>query len=626
MESAKHAVLYTGDIRAEPYLVNQLQINPILKQYLSDTIPTRPLDEIYLDTAAAMTRSRIMSKADGVEEVIKLIDLFPAETRFFFNCWTWGYEELLRSVARRYKCKIHLDDYKQRIFSKDVVSDYDAEHSSLSRNCPPLADLGTSSYQTTRFHACERRWKCPLVRGDGQGCFEESQGQRRWQKQHARALQAEEALRQSGKLPHIVFANPAEATPTGWAAYAKKIKVQCGLAQHGLAEWPTNIVSSTALTNSAQLIGDMQLMPLARHSTLPELQDLVGLFRPKCVYPNTIYPEAKGADYLSLPSMFGHLLSDGGKDRLDRAARQHIAGFQRSAHYAQQTDKSEETEEDTEAREARLGKFASLPGRAGLQFLTVNFDHLEDPADIELLMLDADPQVPRSVDCGPPPPPVLDYLRPPARPSAILERGRSMVSTSSLMAIPEAAAGHYNVAHDRQSSPHLACPTSPRARVIGNRASSPLAAARPPPAPSPEATVVGQPQVARRTSSRNAKAFLAAKAFVFDQSILSSIGDLQDYILEAGGVIIQSGRSSASERTAVEIAHFVVCDRRAGSLYEMATEIGRPVGNKTWVARLLNHAVLVNPQSNLLWHPVPTEPLRDFAETVRVLLYALVLC
>ena len=53
-----------------------------------------------------MTRSRILSKTEGIEEVIKLIELFPADTRFFFNCWTWGWEELLRTLAQRYNCNV----------------------------------------------------------------------------------------------------------------------------------------------------------------------------------------------------------------------------------------------------------------------------------------------------------------------------------------------------------------------------------------------------------------------------------------------------------------------------------------------------------------------------------------
>ena len=110
IESAQHAVLYTGDVRAEPFLINKLRHNPILQPYISrpNITSSRTLDDIYLDTSAVMTRSRILSKMDGIQEVIKLIELFPANTRFFFNCWTWGYEELLRCLSQRYECKVGL--------------------------------------------------------------------------------------------------------------------------------------------------------------------------------------------------------------------------------------------------------------------------------------------------------------------------------------------------------------------------------------------------------------------------------------------------------------------------------------------------------------------------------------
>lgn len=64
VESTEHAVLYTGDVRAEPFLLNQLVKNPILSDFVSlfGAQPARTLDAIYLDTSAVMSRARILSK------------------------------------------------------------------------------------------------------------------------------------------------------------------------------------------------------------------------------------------------------------------------------------------------------------------------------------------------------------------------------------------------------------------------------------------------------------------------------------------------------------------------------------------------------------------------------------
>ena len=51
-----------------------------------------------------------------------------------------------------------------------------------------------------------------------------------------------------------------------------------------------------------------QLVPLSRHSTLPELQSFVKLFRPKRIVPNTLDPRFHGLDWTCIDRMFSHCL------------------------------------------------------------------------------------------------------------------------------------------------------------------------------------------------------------------------------------------------------------------------------------------------------------------------------
>ena len=64
-----------------------------------------------------------------------------------------------------------------------------------------------------------------------------------------------------------------------------------------------------------------QLVPLTRHSPLPELKSLVTLFRPKRVVPNQLYPSLFGLDYACMPAIFGPCLQPGGAELIHEDIR-----------------------------------------------------------------------------------------------------------------------------------------------------------------------------------------------------------------------------------------------------------------------------------------------------------------
>jgi DNA cross-link repair 1C protein len=53
----------------------------------------------------------------------------------------------------------------------------------------------------------------------------------------------------------------------------------------------------------------LQLCPLSRLSSLPELQAFVSLFRPKRIIPNTLVPDLMGPDWDAIPAMFAECIS-----------------------------------------------------------------------------------------------------------------------------------------------------------------------------------------------------------------------------------------------------------------------------------------------------------------------------
>lgn len=167
------SVLYTGDIRAEPWWVESLIKEPLLASYViplsefsrtpqdpcseSSTSrisnPLTPLDNIYLDTSSLLSKIDVLTKDDAIEATIKMMTCYPEDTNFFINAWTWGYEELLEAIAARFATSIHVDHYKYDIYNQ----------SHFRQHFPQLCRCITLDQTATRFHACGREYRCSQV-------------------------------------------------------------------------------------------------------------------------------------------------------------------------------------------------------------------------------------------------------------------------------------------------------------------------------------------------------------------------------------------------------------------------------------------------------------------------------
>ncbi|KAH8984460.1 beta-lactamase-like protein [Lactarius akahatsu] len=170
VEGSQGAVLHTGDFRAEPWFLDDIRRNPFLQSYLAP--PETPgsaelgqrgsnyqgdplfktLDAIYLDTACLLSTTDVPTKSDATLGLVSLMALFPPETSFFINSWTWGYEDILRAIAHHFQSRIHVDRYKHSVYSH--LAD------------PFLRSLVTLDASRTRFHACERFNRCPHASAD----------------------------------------------------------------------------------------------------------------------------------------------------------------------------------------------------------------------------------------------------------------------------------------------------------------------------------------------------------------------------------------------------------------------------------------------------------------------------
>lgn len=188
IEDDEKAVLYTGDIRSEPWFVNSLFRNPSLVEYTSGL---RTLDKIYLDTSF-IDDTMFQTKSEGIAELLRKVSKYPKDTVFHIQAWTYGYEDVWIALSKALKSQvsrhssphsdilltrqIHVDDYKLGIYnslksrssegpsSKDVhlTPESPALTGYMCGNAPRPGCL--TSNDKVRLHSCERGNMCELAR------------------------------------------------------------------------------------------------------------------------------------------------------------------------------------------------------------------------------------------------------------------------------------------------------------------------------------------------------------------------------------------------------------------------------------------------------------------------------
>ena len=177
--------------------------------------------------------------------------------------------------------QIHVDKYKM----KQLTSLTDQ---------PIYKHILTTDPTASRFHACERFDRCSEV------------------------ADVREAT-PSKTDDFVVYVNPNDMGLTRWQLYVHEMtsRIQSGGAL------PLSLVS-VFLDHSTHLFDDgfrTQRVALSRHSSLPELKALVGLFRPKTIVPNTVYPHLEGRDWAAIPFLFKDELPPEAADRIWDAMR-----------------------------------------------------------------------------------------------------------------------------------------------------------------------------------------------------------------------------------------------------------------------------------------------------------------
>jgi DNA cross-link repair 1C protein len=360
IEGNGNAILYTGDIRSEPWWINSLVQNPVLLPYATGL---KCLDNIYLDTTFASNLflyREFPSKKSGIEELLSKVLKYPPHTCFHVQSWTFGYESVWVALSSFLKSQIHLDRYRWELYKslatiKEGPGCKEASQLygyNLGNHFQP--GCLTTDHRAT-IHSCERGGGCPVVDGneecvqiipivtrlpDGSEVREMGIGGGYGDIDQVKELEMQDTV----ALQSLV--NLCKATIGDRKTLAKVIELlvsshrsrdgRMRLSTHSIdsiiddgemtmkleqlvgtlveianakQEEPVDsqeTTCSTATVAAAQ--PDIITFPYSRHSSYSEICSFIEAFKPVDVYPCTVN-ERNWTPRDSMQSLFGHLCS-----------------------------------------------------------------------------------------------------------------------------------------------------------------------------------------------------------------------------------------------------------------------------------------------------------------------------
>ncbi|KAK4187205.1 protein artemis [Podospora australis] len=351
-ESEGRSALYTGDIRSEPWFVNAVARSPALIEYSTGL---KTLDTIYLDTSF-INDIKFPTKSDGIRELLQKVSMYPPDTIFHFQAWTYGYEDVWIALSKALKSKIHVDQYKMVIYRSLVAKDSNNRYGAqfhLAPEAPGLVGFmcGNTYHEgclidddTVRLHSCEKGnycktvqessvvWIRPIItRTNGQDVAELGVG--------GGGEDLEQEVELDYLLPQDVefvlnLVNGAEnvsedlkeeirAFLLSTVASGRKVPLDIERSIFG-EDNETDLMG--VLTTIAEKLkpqekqvsadnhGDKALpniitFPYSRHSSFPELCDLVAAFRPRDVWPCTVDVPQWLKEGITVEDLFGQYCS-----------------------------------------------------------------------------------------------------------------------------------------------------------------------------------------------------------------------------------------------------------------------------------------------------------------------------
>jgi DNA cross-link repair 1C protein len=340
IEGNGKAILYTGDVRSETWVINSLTQNPVLIPYCTEI---KTLDTIYLDTTFAVNQEpyqRFPSKAEGIQELLSKVTKYPNDTKFYFVAWTFGYENVWMALSTFLQSKIHLDTYRWRLYQSLQTSSGDLS----TRESPYLCGYKLGNHDrsgcltrdpSVRIHSCEHGGGCAYMDRGGDGevvhivpiltryengvdVRELGAGGGKGDMDTAQKIElqdepAYEALLELCKFKiqdQTTLQRVVDLIHSSYQSRRGKMKLESHLNKAESAEVDDDIdldrlieelvnmsregktIETQGFADESDLVDDSLpktiTFPYSRHSSYLELCDLVAAFRPRDVYPCTV--------------------------------------------------------------------------------------------------------------------------------------------------------------------------------------------------------------------------------------------------------------------------------------------------------------------------------------------------
>lgn len=415
IEGHERAVLYTGDVRAEPWWVNSLVRNPILIPYACGQ---KQLDCLYLDTTFASHRDihrEFPTKAEGLAELLQKLSDCPADSVFYFRAWTLGYEDVWIAMSSFLHSRIHVDRYQLQLF-RAMAEEGHPSDSGLALAGFRVGNNDQAGYLTTdsdvNIHSCEPSMPChasisknkntvwitPIISrtSDGTEIAEIGAGGGKGDLYQCRELDVgNDAMFEALKVLISTLAENEDAAnrldellqsarnhqdhrmifdslgPDPDSELSLKDFVELILNEQGTSAPSTNPRASKVNQQTTNTVH----FPYSRHSSYSELCDLVQRFRPKDICPCTV-DLVSWSEEVSMSSLFGKFCSDS-SFKYDQVVREEVE--ERRKNSAPSNDEPMSQDQETQQIETQTASQASVDDfRSFEEHLTQQHISIED--------------------------------------------------------------------------------------------------------------------------------------------------------------------------------------------------------------------------------------------------------
>jgi hypothetical protein len=399
IEGDSKAILYTGDVRAEPWWVNSIVRHPVMIPF---TLGEKRIDCLYLDTTFAAKYDiyqEFPSKATGLQELLQKVHRYPPETVFYFRAWTLGYEDVWVALSAATGSKIHVDEYQSRLYrslsedSRDGFSVPEAPAlngfqagNHVQPGCLTVDNSGLQIHSCEPGTACHAKltkskdvvWITPIITRsrDGTEVYEVGAGGgggdlyhtaelditdsisiedladlcNQWIKDPAelsKTLQLLSCTRRS-RNPRMSLADLGLDSDEG-ISLKQLVNRMASFGDHKSAVKRAGGISGVKLSN-ALASSDAIHFPYSRHASYNELRHLVSAFRPRDICPCTV-DEETWCEEMSMQTLFGDLCS-GTYFQQDRQLKARVQERNERDGTVGSKKRKREDQQDTQERES----------------------------------------------------------------------------------------------------------------------------------------------------------------------------------------------------------------------------------------------------------------------------------